>query len=294
MRRLRWLLLISCLCSSGQFVAAQSRVRRTAPLDSAQREAKSRYERELRELRSRSVAEFDTSRQLMTVVVHMRLARLGYAAGPFDVALTPTLAESIRRYESDRGLTVTGDPLSFELRSSLSADEKTFETAPALPSRTVSVVSGYMRATGAWSFAEMGDQAIAVELTCTRTERRCVESQAILRAGTWVDRVLSTDQQEWTVERWDAVEIATAPVDFMCARYVLRINLVQKTASKVRSTISNTPDCVHQSKADLHITLEDGPTLAGEYARKTSSNPFPALLTPAAAALLNRGKNDRP
>lgn len=290
--------MFSLIGLSGEYVAAQAAtqppIRRAAPLDSSARAEKSNYERELRQLRSRSVAEYDSTRQLMTLVIHMRLARLGYAAGPFDVTLTPVLADAIRRYERDRALPITGDPLSFELSTSLSADEKVFEFAPALPSRIVSVLPGYVRATGAWSFSEMGDQSIAVELTCEREERRCVESQAILRAGTWVERVLSTDQQEWSVERWDDVEVATAPVDFMCARYVLRINLVQKTASKVRSTISNTPACAHQTKADLIIALLDGPTMAGERASKASESPFPALLTPAAAALWNRGSTVKP
>ena len=298
MRAFSPLLLCLVLCLSSRLLAAQSvaqqPMRRAAPLDSVARGEKARYEAAMRDLRSQSVASFDTSRQIMTLTVHMRLARLGYAAGPFDVSVTPTLAEAIRRYELDRGLPATGDPLTFELNASLSADEKVFDTAPALPSRFVSVSPDYVYAKGAWTFSEMGDQAIAVELTCRRADRRCVESQAILTPGSWVTHTLSTDQQEWAIERWDAVEIATAPVDFTCAHYVLRIDLVQKTASKVRSTISNASSCAHQSKADLNIALEDGPTLAGQNAREASSSPFPALLSPAASALLNRGTSRTP
>jgi hypothetical protein len=294
MRELRILILPALLlCMVGRAALAQATdepgSRLAAPLDSAALAEKLRYARRLRELQAKSPTEYETTRQAATLTVHMGLARFGYVSGPFDVNLSAALVDAIRRYERDRGLPVTGDPLTYELLLSLAADDQVLGTAPVLPSRFVTSSFGYARATGAWRFDGMGSQSIGVEISCSKQERRCVESQAILRAGTWVDQTLTSDQQEWVVDRWDEVEIATAPVDFTCARYILRINLVQQTATKVRSTISKADECSHQEKADLVIKLEDGPALAAQRVREASREKFPALLSPAAAALFDRG-----
>lgn len=282
--------LLAGLVASASTLEAQGGqvLRRAPPLDSAARAQQSSYEKALRELRASSPAAFDSTRALMALVTHMALGRLGYLSRPFDLATSPTLVSAIRAYERDRGLAVTGDPLNFELSASLRSDEQAFDIAPSLPTRAVSVTEDYAFLQGAWTFADMGDQSIAVEINCRRAERRCVESQAIYRASVLGSPMLTTDLQEWEIARWDNVEIATQPVDFTCARYGLRINIVQKTAVKVRSTISNAQACAHQIKDDLIITLSDGPTVAGEKARKKALDPFPALLSDAAATLLKQ------
>ena len=264
--------------------------RRAFPLDSVAAADKEGYELSLRELRRKSPAEFESMRDLLTLYTHMRLGRLGYIGGPFDTFLSLELIEAIRKYERDRGLAVTGDPLSFALARSLTDDEKLLERIPGLPSRRVAGTTGYVRVVGAWTFADMGDQVIAVEIDCDEFERRCVEAQAILGTGIFGGPVLSTDLQEWRVARWDAVEIMTEPVDFECARYVLRINLVQSTATKVRSTISSASMCAALSKDDVVIMLTDGSAVASRRALE----PSPSALSPRASALWNRDARARP
>lgn len=262
--------------------------RKAVPLDSVAREAKTSQLLDLTALQRKSPAAYDSLRAIMALTTQMQLAKLGYASGPFDPELTPDLVSAIQEYERDRGLAVTGDPLSYELRASLQADDERFEEELFLPSRQIVGDDSYVSVRGVWTFPDMGDQLIVMEVTCDRAILRCFESQAILRRGGFGPS-LSTDQQQWVIARWDQIEIATEPVDFLCARYVLRINLVQKTATKVRSTISTSANCRHQGPDDLIITLSDGDEVTGARIRNRNSEPFPARLTPRASALLNRG-----
>lgn len=283
----------SAILATGVPICVQSQdavPRRLAtPLDSVGRASKAAAMKEAASLRRSSPASFDSLRAMIAFSRQMSLARLGYIAGPFDIALTPALSAAIRSYERDRGLEETGDPLSFELGRSLEDDEMFFVQAPLLPTKGVAGDSEFVLVRGAWTFPEMGEQYIAVELRCDRRAGTCVESQAILSSGGFFGSSLSTNQELWTIARWDAVEIATEPVDFTCARYVLRINLVQKSATKVRSTISNAAQCSHQTREDLVISLRDGADLAAEQARRRASEPFPARLTPRASDRLNAG-----
>jgi peptidoglycan hydrolase-like protein with peptidoglycan-binding domain len=261
-------------------------IRRAVPLDSAGRASKASATREIAALRNSSPAAFDSLRSMIAFSRQMQLARMGYAAGPFDIAVSSELVAAIRSYERDRGLAITGDPLSFELGRSLDEDERFFADEPFLPMRMVVGDAEYIQVRGAWTFPDMGEQHIAVEIACDRRARTCFESQAILRSDGFGPS-LSTDQQQWSIGRWDSVEIATEPVDFVCARYALRINLVQKTATKVRSTISNTATCSHQNRDDLVITLRDGAELDAERSRARLSAPFPARVTPRASETVN-------
>ena len=79
-------------------------------------------------------------------------------------------------------------------------------------------------------FDDMGRQSISAEIRCDHTRMRCTEVQAILRASEDYGASLRPDFQEWTIKTWDAVELTSAPVDFPCTRYVLRINMVQTAA----------------------------------------------------------------
>lgn len=265
---------------------AAAPARRAAPLDSAGRAEKAFALREIAALRDSSPAALDSLRLMVAFSRQMQLARLGYASGPFDFAVSPALVEAIRSYERDRGLPITGDPLGFELGRSLEEDEQFFAEDPSLPLRMIVGNTEYIEVQGAWTFADMGEQLIAVEIACDRQARTCSEAQVILRSGSFGPS-LTTDQQQWSISRWDTVEIATEPVDFVCARYTLRINLVQKTATKLRSTISNAATCSHQNRDYLVITLRDGSELAAERARARAAVPHPLRITPRAAAAMN-------
>jgi hypothetical protein len=270
----------------GPAAHAQRMQPRAAVADSAQWSRKRQHDRQMEALKRESLAAYDSLRAFLGLSVQMQLARLGYGSGPFDLGVSGTLQETIREYEADRGIPVSGEPMSFWLAESLRLDESRLQEDPSLPARVLVGDAGWLRLTGAWTFAEMGEQFIAVELSCDRARRSCVEAQAILGQGMF-GNVLSTDLQQWVVARWDAVEVVTEPVDFQCARYTLRINLVQETATKVRSTISNRPDCRALQREDLTITLTDGPQLAGLRAVERSRVEFPARLTPRASAAMN-------
>ncbi len=283
------LLSVGAQWSASAQSAAPVPTRRAATLDSLEREAMGAQQRAMVALRRSSPAEYDEIRTISSLVRHWQLGRLGYLSGPFDAAVTAELVAAIRSYEQDRGLSLTGDPLSFELEKSLEDDEEFLAPRPSLPSRTVRVTADYVHARGAWVFADMGDQLIAVTVDCDKRLGRCVESQAFLYISSRHPfSSLSTDQQVWAVAQWDDVEIATEPLDFSCMRHTLRINLVRETATKVWSRNSNAAACSNADGLERVMTLSDGGEIASQRAGARSKVPFPLRLTPRASAIINR------
>jgi len=62
----------------------------------------------------------------------------------------------------------------------------------------------------------------------------------------------------YKVERWDAYEIVTKPWEGICTRDTLRINLKQKTVTRLRTTKDTKGNCAGQQEEDMRRSLEDG------------------------------------
>src|SRR5262249_22956213 len=81
-----------------------------APLDD-EPEKKAGYVRELETLRRTKPADYENVRAMLTLNAELLLARLGYGTGPMRGILDENLRNALKRYEENRKLPITGDPL---------------------------------------------------------------------------------------------------------------------------------------------------------------------------------------
>jgi hypothetical protein len=234
-----------------------------APSDDHPRDRKLEYTRELEKLKRRKPSEYNDMRMLFTFNAQLLLARLGYGIGPIQGILDEKLQNALKTYESNRGIPVTGDPLSFETVEKIGSDAKLLDSAPTyLPSLHIYLDlwdSGYVRAKGTWTI--VGDRMASPEQTseiqCSKRTATCtLVTATIFDEGP--GRQISVDAEQHEIERWDEHEIVTKPYQYICNRYVYRINRTQKSVSGLRSTISNEKICAGVTNADLHLALVDG------------------------------------
>jgi DUF2075 family protein len=66
------------------------------------------------------------------------------------------------------------------------------------------------------------------------------------------------DIDTYEIERWDAYEIVTKPVQLECTRYVRRVNRTQKSVTGIRSTISTRNACQGVDSTEMYMVLSDG------------------------------------
>lgn len=240
----------------------------------------------VRQLRDSAPAALDTFRRHAAFAVQVQLARLGYIGGPFDAAVTPELEAAIRRYERTRGLPERGDPLSRALLTKLESDIARLDDVPQLPRKFVFFQPGYVSAEGAWVAPELAGQWTAVEISCTREPYECRETQGIYER-TMGAPTLRLFHEVYRIDSWDSVEVV-GTLSYPCTRYLLRINRVQESATKVRSTTSSEERCRHLDRKDLVMRLESGIDLRGREATERSAlmdSLFP--MTAGARALIH-------
>ena len=98
------------------------------------------------------------------------LARLGYDVGPLHGALDAKTEASLRQYQRNRRIPVTGNPLSFETVEQMQADHSTLDNRPiGLPPKHVFIDlwdRGYVSAAGTWTIA--GEDLASPEQTSRR------------------------------------------------------------------------------------------------------------------------------
>jgi hypothetical protein len=224
---------------------------------------KAAWDRGLRELQREKPTEYRKMRTTLTAAAQITLAQLGYGTGPFDGILDEKTQSALREYQKNRGLPITGDPLSFETVEQLRADGDAHNYRPtSLPSFHVFTDlwdSGYVSASGTWviSGERLGFPEQTSKINCDRSLRTCTEATAILSGGGG-DRRLSVDIDTYEIERWDEHDIATKPLQFGCTRYVTRLNRLQKSVTAIRSTTSNDGMCSGTDRAEKYLVLTDG------------------------------------
>ena len=270
-------------CSDAPATRASQALQSTISLDSSELAEKRSFDSTVANLRTSSPAMLDSLRALLAFRAHSSLGRLGYIRGPFDAVVTADLRDAIKSYERDRGLPPIGDPLTYELSASLRRDEEILDESVSAPTKIFSRQPNYVLMEGAWSAAELGSQTTAVHISCDRAAMKCTEVQGIV-SNFGGRKSLSTDLQEWSIESWDQSEIVTHSVDFPCTRYALKVNLIQESATKIRSTISSSQICAYLSKADLVMRLASG----SDFDEKRTKARLPMLLGPAARKLLHQ------
>lgn len=230
---------------------------------SKQPDEKAAWEHELQKLSKEKPAEYAEMRTELTLLAELVLAQLGYGTGPFDGILDDKTRSALRAYEKNRGLPVTGDPLSFETYRQLSADSEAYNYRPiGLPFLHVFMElwdRGYVSTRGTWviSGEQMGMPEQTSQIECHRELGKCTEATAVV-SGEAGERQLSVDIDTYEIERWDQHEIVTKPLQFGCTRYVRRFNRTQNSVTGIRSTTSAEDACKGIDRSEKYLILSDG------------------------------------
>lgn len=227
------------------------------------KKAKAEHVQELSRMKMTQPAEYDRFNKLNLIQTKMLLGRLGYDVGPFDLSLNDRVVAAIKAYEKNRGIPITGDSLSFETFFQVLKDHKIINTQHLYPNSfsfgDMFWDKGTVVAQGTWSI--VGDSQANPEqvtnIVCHRDDMRCYSATAV-KLGDGPNSGLSSDFEMYDVERWDASEIVTKPNDFACARYVYRINRVQKSVTGTRSKISKAKECDPIYNKEITLKLVDG------------------------------------
>lgn len=221
------------------------------------------WNRELQTLKREKPSEYTKMQTTFTFLAELILAELGYGTGPFKGVLDEKTQNALRAYERNRGLLVTGDPLSFETVEQLRVDREAYNYRPvSLPSLYVFTdlwESGYVSARGTWVIS--GEQMALPEQTsridCHRHFGTCTEATAIVSAD-GDNRHLSVNIDTYEIESWDKHEIITKPLQFECTRYIRRVNRAQKSITGIRSTTSNEDTCKAIDRSEKHLVMTKG------------------------------------
>jgi len=229
------------------------------------RSERTKYQNELEKLKKENPKEYEKIKKGYVIAAELVLAALGYGIGPFSGTLDEKIRSALRTYEKKRNIPVTGDPLSFDTMQQLESDMKTIEYHPiSLPFLHVSTdlwEDGYVSASGTWvlSNEKMGEPEQTSKINCYRSMNRCIEAVAVI-GGEGSERRLFVDIEIYEIERWDAHEIVTKPLQttFGCVRYLRRFNRLQKSVTGIRSTISDEGICKGVDTQEKHMVLTDG------------------------------------
>jgi Putative peptidoglycan binding domain/WXXGXW repeat (2 copies) len=230
------------------------------------------YYKAIEDAKKAGSAEYSELRQRFTLVFQLGLAKLGYEPGPFDGNLTARTVAAIRTYEQNRGLTPTGDPLTFATLQQIGKDVDAVDKEPAWLPGYIFMDGfwdrGWVYATGTWDL--LNDTVAVPEQTshieCERQTMKCTDTVATLSRIKGSAPILSLDVRRYDIERWDAHEIVTkfSEWGFGCTRDVVRLNRLQKSVTAVRSTISTTGACKGVAPQDFNRSLVDGQTIWNE------------------------------
>ena len=242
-----------------------------------QTDDKAAYYQRLLKLHREQPARYEEERRLFTLFAQMLLGRLGYDAGSFDGVLGDRTEAALRRYEANRRLPVTGDPLSFETSNQLTEDYAALDHQVFdLPKLVIHIDDwdrGYVYAQGTWTM--QGDNMQWPEQTskieCSRRSGFCNESTAIAETSIFGagERHLSIDVETYAIERWDDIEVVTRPSKTAhCVQKVLRISRIQESVASIRSRASADELC--DIVLERYLVLVDGAELSKKLRKKQS------------------------
>lgn len=223
---------------------------------------KDEYLKELEKEKKDNPKEYEKTKKAFVFTAELLLGSLGYGIEPFDGILDEKTKNALKTYEKKRNIPESGDPLSFDTIEQLQADMETFEYKPiSLPLLHIFTDfwdNGFVSASGTWVFSndKMGEPEQSSKIICDRSTNTCTEATAIIyHSGNYG---LFVDIDRYEIERWDEHEIVTKPREFECTRYVIRFNKLQKSVTKIRSTISNEGMCKGIEDNEKYLVLTDG------------------------------------
>ncbi len=234
------------------------------PTTDEKQKERAAYEAELQKLKREKPKEYEDFRRLAIFATQSLLGTLGYGVGPFNGILDEKTKESLRDYQKQRKLPVTGEPLSIETVDQVRDDTDALKYEPIVLPRFDLFLDywneGLVFATGTWAIVnekQMWPEQSS-NIRCSRNSGTCIDATVVVSGKTGVTRMLEVHIEVLEIERWDDVEITTTPKDFLCTRYVRRINRVQKTVTGLRSTIAAGESCKHLDTNEKQLVLSDG------------------------------------
>ena len=234
------------------------------------------YQQQLKlKLKRDNPTEYGKQRRFFIFAAQTLLGRLGYDVGPFDGVLGDRARVALELYQRNRGLPITGDPLSFETVEQVSSDlvalDRQIVDLPRLAIDIDAWDDGYVSAEGTWALQgeEQAWPEQTSKITCLRNHGICLETTAIVESSLFGtgERSLSVDLIIYEIERWDNVELVTKPYrGAYCVQQVRRISRIQKSVTGIRSTVSTDDLC--QGMAEKYLVLVDGFELSQELQKK--------------------------
>ena len=241
-----------------------------------QTEEEAHYQEWLR-LKREKPSEYEKQHRILTFVAQTLLGRLGYDVGPFDGVLGDRVRAALRRYQKNRGLPVTGDPLSFETNKQIRVDYEILnQQTVGLPQLLIDVEAwdtGYASAEGTWTIQgeELAWPEQTSKIRCFLKLGICLEATAVIETRVFGPEHLSVELNTYQIERWDDVELATKPRhDTICVQHVLRISRVQKSVTGIRSTVSTNELC--EGISEKYLVLTDGLELSQKLQEKQADS----------------------
>jgi len=231
----------------------------------------------LEEMKRKEPSKYDALQTQLTFRAEFLLARLGYGTGPVKGALDENFRKALKRYESNRGIPVTGDPLALETMEKIQSDTKLLDSAPIeLPKFSLSLGTwdnGWVFATGTWTLigGQLAPPEQTSDISCSKAAGTCTMTTSSVRDG-FGNRRIVVETYFFEIERWDDHEIVTKPSQAICNRLVYRINRTQKSVSGLRTTIKTTGICEGISNADMNLALVDGWELSGSLDKEYRRN----------------------
>jgi hypothetical protein len=188
--------------------------------------------------------------------LQLDLRLLGYLPGPLTGALDEPTRASARRYESDRHLPHTDDPLNDTTLVHLFSEGNRVLRALGRaklpePEWFAENWSREVLIWGPWIVEGDSIEQREVRVDCDRGRGECVLSQALLFPSSDMATMLEASPNEvFRVTDWDAAEISgrlsAAPVIGQpggCDRAVLRINRIERSVTRTRSIVSQRGLC---------------------------------------------------
>ena len=189
--------------------------------------------------------------------IQLALGSFGYGTGPFNGVLDQKTKAAIRAYQKIRGIKQSGEVDYLTMKKILDDYQVNTKFIPYLsPFKVFTELwdSGYVKAEGTW-IIEQDEMARPIQTTvieCDNVAKECSEATAELD-----DESLRVDTNRHKIERWDAHEIVTAPLGFLCVRYTMRILREQQSvkASRIKTKIEG--ECKYVT-SELRLRLDDG------------------------------------
>lgn len=249
------------------------------------------YMKDLAALKNKNRSAYEANLVYVNLKTKLFLGQIGYPVGQDFSAWDKISEVSLRSYEAQRKIPVTGNPLSFETRQKILDDGKIMNTDYAVLASSHIFLEGWdqwVSANGTWMIK--GENTLpaeqATKIECDRQKRHCVEATALLNRA--FGSHLSALVEIYEIERWDDHEIVTKPVEYGCVRYMKRINRAQKSVTGIRSRIHNDKkDCKFLDQDEKQLVLGDG-FASSVLQQQVQARERRALLSPDARQALEK------